>query len=192
MSLLSTPTKSTDIFSTQVQVSHGQQQILRNGLPFVVGIGSLSTVSAVVPILMPITMPALLITLPALVIGHAILLRSAIIDPALAHCDTSRRIVTRWSLRLLYWMAALWGYVISSFAPVWGVIIVPTVFAGLTWCVHIYTKWQLDRAKQSLSIHLVEQVFLVLMGLCVVGSVAFAGFMAVSFGLFAALIAAIA
>jgi hypothetical protein len=86
----------------------------------------------------------------------------------------------------------LWGYVISSFAPFWGVIILPTVFAGLTWCVHIYTKWQLDRAKQGVSIHLVEQVFLVLMGLGVVGSVAFAGFMAVSFGLFAALIAAIA
>ena len=143
----------TDIRSTQVQHTHSHSVILQKGVPVAAGVGSLSTFSALLPILTPITLPVLLLSLPVLIFGHAIFLRAHLVDPVLEHCDRSRRFATRWSLRLLYWIAAIWGYLISSFAPGWGLVVVPAVFASVTVVSYKYTHWQLQQARQKKTIH---------------------------------------
>ena len=179
---------STDTLSIKVQHTHSHGQILKKGLPPTIAVASLSTLS-LVPMLGFITFPALLLSLPVLVFGHAILLRAHLVDPVLERCSGGRRFATRWSLRLLYWIAAIWGYILSAFTPFWSILIVPLVFTGLTFVSFKYTQWQLERVAKKAPIHVLEQLFLALMVLGLVGSVALAFFLVALFGGMAAVIA---
>ena len=185
-STLTTP----DILSTKVQHTHSHTQILKQGLPPVAAVASLSTLS-LVPMLGFLTVPALFLSLPILVFGHAIMLRTHLVEPSLKHCDGSRRFVTRWSLRLLYWIAAIWGYVLSAFTPFWSILIVPAVFAGLTFVSYKYTHWQLEQSAKKAPIHILEQFFLAMMVLGFIGSIGLAVFLVAIFGGMAAVIAAL-
>ncbi|MEC8379015.1 MAG: hypothetical protein VXZ96_01760 [Myxococcota bacterium] len=178
---------ATDLLSTKVQHTHSHHQILKRGLPPVLAVATLSTLS-LVPFLGIVTVPALMIALPLMVFGHAILLRAHLIDPALEYCDGSRYFVTRWSLRLLYWTTAIWGYVLSALTPFWSIVIVPTVFSGLTFISYKYTHWQLERASIKAPIHMVEQFLLALLVLGFMGSIGLSVFLLTIFGGMTALI----
>ena len=181
---------ATDLLSTTVQHRHSHDQIIKRGLPPVLAVASLSTLS-LVPFVGIVMIPALYTSLPLLVLGHAILLRAHLIDPALEHCDGSRRFVTRWSLRLAYWGTALWGYVLSAFVPFWSILILPAVFYGLTTVSFKYTHWQLRRAAVNAPIHPVEQYVLALLVLGLMGSIGIGAFLLAAFGGISAMITAI-
>ncbi|MBM76515.1 MAG: hypothetical protein CMK59_14000 [Proteobacteria bacterium] len=154
--------------------------VLNKGMPVVLGISSLSTITAFLPFLAVFTGPLIFLSIPGLLISHAILLRLWFVNPPQDQFDLSRRLISRWVPRLLFLILAPWGYGFIS-TPWVGLFGPPLVFAALTVFTHRYMGWQMQRQSDGLSIHWAEKAFIVALSMGAMASVVV--FCAVAYGL---------
>ena len=154
--------------------------LLYKGLPVVLTISSLSTVTFFLPVLSVFTAPIIGVSVPVILITHALLLRFWFINPPRRQLSLSRRLISRWIPRLIFIILAPWGYGFISL-PGLGLFAPPLVFVAITVFTHRYIGWQIQRQSENVPIHTVEKLFLA--GLAAAAFMSVVLFCAVAYGL---------
>ena len=135
------------------------ERLLFKFTPIVLCVSSLSTLTLFLPFLGLFTGPVIFLSVPSLLIAHAILLRFWFVNPPQPQFSLPRRLISRWVPRLVFIILAPWGYGFMS-VPWLGLIAPPVVFTALTVFTHRYIGWQIQRQSKNQAIHIVEKFFI--------------------------------
>ena len=150
---------STALVDQRQSSNQKVELLLYKGLPAVLGIAALSSLTSILPFLLPFTGPLIVFSIPLMIIVHAALLRFWLVNPPQQYFSLSRRMVTRWIPRLLFLVLAPWGYGMLSL-PWVGIFAAPIVFVSLNIVIHRYIGWHMQQQDANKPIHLVEKLFL--------------------------------
>ena len=181
LSTLQHPGNTSEILVEHRRNANKKAEVLLYRIfPVVFTVSSLSTVTLFLPFLAAVTAPIVAVSIPVLIVTHAVLLRFWFVNPPRRQFSLSRRLISRWVPGLIFVILAPWGYGFMS-VPSLGVFASPLVFVALTIFTHRYIGWQIQRQLESKPIHIVEKLFLVvLVGAAALSIVVFC---AVAYGL---------
>ena len=150
---------STVLVDQRQESNQKVELLLYKGLPAVLGVAAMSSVTSILPFLLPFTGPLIVISIPLMILVHAALLRFWLINPPQEHFSLARRMVSRWIPRLLFLVLAPWGYGMLSL-PWVGLFAAPIVFVVLNISIHRYIGWHMQQQDANKPIHLAEKLFL--------------------------------
>ncbi len=104
------------------------------------------------------------VIVPLMVVAHLLAIRFVLMRDACRYLGTSRRLITRWIIRLsILWGGAL-GYG-AAVIPLVGSVFSTATFAGLTWMAHNYILWGLQREHSRMGTAGWERILLILLSL---------------------------
>lgn len=108
---------------------------------------SVGTAIAVgVGLIVPLAHFGAAVLIPLMVVCHLLAVRFFLIRDARRYLGPARRFFSRWMTRLSFlWIGSI-GYGFSV-VPIAGAVVAGATFAGLTWSVHNYVLWSLEREK---------------------------------------------
>ncbi len=123
-----------------------------------------SVVAAVVGLAVGFMHIGAAVVVPLMIVAHLLVTRLVLMRESCRYLGTSRRLITRWIARLgILWGGAL-GYG-AAVLPLVGSVFATVTFAGLTWVVHHYILWGLQRERSQMGSAAWERVLLVLLAL---------------------------
>jgi len=103
-----------------------------------------SVVAAVLGLAIGFMHLAAVVCVPMMVVAHLLVARVFLVRESLRLMGPKRRFFSRWIVRL----SILWGGAVGygmAVIPIAGSLFSTATFAGLTWLVHHYTLWGLER-----------------------------------------------
>lgn len=129
---------------------------------------SIGTVlAAAVGLVVPLTHLGAAALIPLMVVGHLMAVRFFLIKDAGRYVGPARRFFTRWISRLSFlWIGSV-GYGFAVI-PVAGAAVAAGTFAALTWLVHNYVLWSLEREKNRRALALWEKAVLAFLAVATV------------------------
>jgi len=126
-----------------------------------------TVVAAGVGLVVPLAHAGAAILVPLMLVCHLLAVRVILIRDARRYVGPARRFFLRWITRLSFlWIGSI-GYGFSII-PVVGAVIAAVTFAGLTWLVHNYVLWSLERERDRMPLAGWERVALILLSVATV------------------------
>ena len=126
-----------------------------------------TAVAAGVGLVVPLAHVGAAVLVPLMVVCHLVAVRFFLIRDARRYVGPARRFFSRWITRLSFlWIGSI-GYGFSVI-PVAGAAIAAVTFAGLTWLVHNYVLWSLERERKRMPLATWERVVLVVLAVATV------------------------
>ncbi len=124
-------------------------------------------VAAAVGLVVPLAHFGAAVLIPLMVICHLMAVRFFLIRDAGRYVGPARRLFSRWITRLSFlWIGSI-GYGFAVI-PVVGAALAAATFAGLTWLVHNYVLWSLEREAERMPLARWEKAVLVLLAVATV------------------------
>ncbi len=140
-----------------------------------------TAVAAAVALVVPLAHFGAAVLIPLMVICHLVAVRFFLIREAGRYVGPARRFFSRWITRLSFLWVGSVGYGFSVF-PVVGAAPAAATFAGLTWLVHNYALWSLEREKDRMPLARWEKAVLVLLAVATVATLIVVAVLTVAVG----------
>ncbi len=126
-----------------------------------------TAVTAAVALVVPLAHFGAAVLIPLMVICHLMAVRFFLIRDAGRYVGPARRFFSRWITRLSFlWVGSI-GYGFAVI-PVAGAAVAAATFAGLTWLVHNYVLWSLEREADRMPLARWEKAVLMLLAVATV------------------------
>ncbi|MEN8163175.1 MAG: hypothetical protein ABFS37_03520 [Acidobacteriota bacterium] len=126
-----------------------------------------TVVAAAVGLVVPLAHFGAAVLIPLMIVGHLLAVRFFLIRDARRYVGPARRFFSRWITRLSFlWIGSI-GYGLAVI-PVAGAAMAAATFAGLTWLVHNYVLWSLEREASRMPLARWEKAVLVLLAVATV------------------------
>ena len=126
-----------------------------------------TVVAAAVGLVVPLAHFGAAVLIPLMIVSHLLAVRFFLIRDAGRYVGPARRFFSRWITRLSFlWIGSI-GYGLAVI-PVAGAAMAAATFAGLTWLVHNYVLWSLEREANHMPLARWERAVLVLLAVATV------------------------
>lgn len=126
-----------------------------------------TAIAAGVGLIVPLAHFGAAVLVPLMIVCHLVAVRFFLIRDARRYVGPARRFFSRWITRLSFlWIGSI-GYGLAVI-PVAGAVAAGVTFAGLTWLVHNYVLWSLEREKERLPLARWEKAVLVVLAILTV------------------------
>ena len=126
-----------------------------------------TAVTAAVALVVPLAHFGAAVLIPLMVICHLMAVRFFLIRDAGRYVGPARRFFSRWITRLSFlWLGSI-GYGFAVI-PIAGAAVAAMTFAGLTWLVHNYALWSLEREADRMPLARWEKAVLVFLAVATV------------------------